>query len=181
MWVIEMDLNTYAADVAYFIAHELDTKKVEEIAKEIRKTNNRGHNIYVCGNGGSACTAEHLAQDLFKSCDINITSLVSNMSSVTAYGNDDGYENIFARQLKFSDSEDLLIVYSGSGNSKNILKALEEFPGRKIGILGYDGGHAAIICDVALVVPSFDMQICEDLHMVITHMIMKYLKVQNEA
>lgn len=157
----------------------LDTKKVEEIAKEIRKTNNRGHKIYVCGNGGSASTAEHLAQDLFKSCNVNITSLVSNTSCLTAYGNDDGYENIFARQLKFANSEDLLVVYSGSGNSKNILQALKEFKGTKIGILGYDGGKAKGMCDIALVVRSFDMQYCEDVHMVVTHMIMKYLKSGN--
>lgn len=172
---MEIMIETYLSDLA-ILMDSLPRDKLEEIAKEIRKVNNRGFKIYVCGNGGSASTAEHFAQDLFKSCNINVISLVSNMSSMTAYSNDDGYENVFSRQLKFADSDDLLIVYSGSGNSKNILEALKMFPGRKIGILGFDGGKAKDMCDIALVVESNDMQHCEDMHMVVSHMIMKYLK-----
>jgi D-sedoheptulose 7-phosphate isomerase len=154
----------------------LNLNTVEDIAKEIRRVNSRGHRIYICGNGGSASTAEHCAQDLFKSCDIYAISLTSNVSAITAYGNDDGYDKIFRNQLKFATSEDLLIVYSGSGNSKNILEALINFPGTKIGILGYDGGKAKNLCTIPLVIESFDMQYCEDMHMVVTHMLMKYLK-----
>lgn len=173
MWVINM-IEKYIKDIR-FLLYKLPKDKIETIAKEIKKINNQGHRIYVCGNGGSASTAEHLAQDLFKSADINITSLVSNMSSITAYGNDDGYDKIFAHQLKFANSDDLLIVYSGSGNSKNILEALKIFKGTKIGILGYDGGKAKDLCDISLVIESFNMQYCENMHMIITHMLMKYL------
>jgi D-sedoheptulose 7-phosphate isomerase len=169
-----MDFMKYKVSVIHLI-EQLSIEKVEEIAKEIRMRKNRAHKVYICGNGGSASTAEHLAQDLFKSCDVNAISLVSNTSSITAYGNDDGYDNIFAKQLKFACSDDLLIVFSGSGNSKNVIESIKAFKGTKIGILGYDGGKAKAFCDISLVIESFDMQHCEDMHMIVTHMLMKYL------
>ena len=90
--------------------------------------------IYICGNGGSASTANHFANDLVKMCKIPAISLCANEAVVMAYANDDGYENVFVNQLKvFLEPEDILITISGSGTSKNIVKAQRY--AKKIGCL----------------------------------------------
>ena len=105
--------------------------------------------------------------------------LSDNTGLLTAYANDDAYENVFSELCKaLISKEDLLIVVSGSGNSKNIINAINE--SKKIGaktlaILGYDGGEAINMADKVLHVPSFDMQICEDIFMIFGHMVMKSL------
>ena len=104
-------------------------------------------------------------------------SLCDNIGLITAYGNDLSYSDIFSGQIHaLMDEEDLLIAVSGSGNSINILKAIEAAKsenGKVLGVVGYDGGKMMPMCDYCVLVPSFDMQICEDFHLMFGHMVMK--------
>ena len=142
-------------------------------------------NIFICGNGGSAGNANHIANDLLYGAGklngkgLKIESLCANPSVITCLANDTGYENIFSEQLKVKGKEgDLLIVLSGSGNSKNVIKAAIEAKRMKIkvfSILGYDGGECKKISDHSLHTIINDMQISEDLQLIIFHMCMKIL------
>ena len=142
-----------------------------------------GRKIITCGNGGSASTASHYITDWAKMINLATGekfrgfSLVDNVGLITAYGNDLSYDEVFSGQCKaFLDKGDLLVAVSGSGNSPNILKAIEEannLGAATLGILGYDGGRAATLAQHSFIVPSFDMQICEDIHLMFGHMVMK--------
>ena len=142
-----------------------------------------GKKIVTCGNGGSASTASHYITDWAKMINLATNekfrgvSLVDNVGLITAYGNDLSYEEVFSGQCKaLLDEGDLLITVSGSGNSPNILSALRqanEMGAHTLGILGYDGGEAAKIAHHSFIVPSFDMQVCEDIHLMFGHMVMK--------
>ena len=129
--------------------------------------------VYICGNGGSAANAIHIANDLL-SVGVRAHPLTADVSTLTAIANDFGYDNVFSRQLEvFADPGDLLIVLSGSGNSPNILKALEV--GKKIGMETWavvGGGRAGAIADRVFSPDTFDgpfMQIAEEYQLYIGH------------
>ena len=134
--------------------------------KDIAKAIKQADYVYIAGNGGSASTANHFANDLVKVCGVKAISLSSNEAIVTAYANDTGYENIFYNQLKvFLKNDDLLITISGSGISKNIVKAIK-FANQK-GIK-------------ACSFPTMKEEKCtmfeiEDLHLKLTHRIVRIL------
>ena len=142
--------------------------------------------LFLAGNGGSAANANHLAADLIYGVNqagrgtFQVHSLSANPSVLTCLGNDIGFENIFSHQLEaLAESGDLLLVFSGSGNSPNILQALKA--AKKIGVtsvalLGYDGGGAKALADLAIHFPIHDMQAVEDLHMIVGHLLMKVLR-----
>jgi len=97
---------------------------MNSLITELKRVRRERKSVFICGNGGSASTANHFANDLVKMCGIKAISLCSNEAIVMAYGNDDGYENIFVNQLKvFFEEGDILITISGSGTSKNIVRA----------------------------------------------------------
>ncbi len=122
--------------------------------------------VYIIGNGGSASTANHLANDLVKMCGIKAISLCANEAVVMAYANDDGYENIFYKQLRvFFKPDDLLITISGSGTSKNIVKALEY-------VKRLEGKYFSFPTMKEM---NCDMQAAEDAHLQIVHKIAKEL------
>ncbi len=141
--------------------------------------------LYLCGNGGSAGNAMHLANDLVYGIAKNSRTgmrahaLPANVSVVTCLANDLDYSEIFAAQLKvFARPGDLLLVLSGSGNSPNILRALEtakELDMVSFAILGYSGGKAKSMADEAIHFPVDDMQIAEDIQLVVGHMIVQWL------
>lgn len=145
----------------------------------------RDKKIVTCGNGGSASTASHYITDWAKMTNLATGqkfrgfSLVDNIGLVTAFGNDLAYEDVFSGQCEaLLDQGDLLVAVSGSGNSPNILKALSaasELGAATLAILGYDGGQAIGLADHSFLVPSFDMQVCEDIHLMFGHMTMKTL------
>ena len=145
----------------------------------------KGSGVFMAGNGGSAANANHLATDLIYGVNakgqgtLRVHSLASNPSVMTCLGNDTGYENIFANQLEaLAQPKDLLLVFSGSGNSPNILKLLEVARRLKvstISFLGFDGGKAKPLSDYPLHFPIYDMQAVEDLHMIAAHLLMKNL------
>ncbi|MDB2434695.1 SIS domain-containing protein [Luminiphilus sp.] len=144
-----------------------------------------GKKIITCGNGGSASTASHYITDWSKMANLATGnkfrgfSLVDNVGLITAFGNDLSYDEVFSGQCRsVLDPGDLLLAVSGSGNSPNIIAAIEEanlMGAHTLGILGYDGGAAAGIADHSFIVPSFDMQVCEDIHLMFGHMVMKTL------
>lgn len=145
----------------------------------------RNGQVFLCGNGGSDGNANHLANDFLYGVarasgrGIRVLSLTANSSIVTCLGNDLGYAEIFSRQLlTLAQPGDLLIALSGSGNSANIVGALET--SRKIGvksfaILGFDGGKALALADHAIHFPVHDMQLAEDLQLIVGHMVMQRL------
>jgi D-sedoheptulose 7-phosphate isomerase len=144
-----------------------------------------GNQIFVMGNGGSASTASHWACDINKGClcgnsrRFRMICLNDTIPTVLAYANDVGYEDIFVEQLKnFFQSSDVVIGISGSGNSKNVLKAIEYAKrngGFTVGLCGYSGGRLYQMVDIPLLVKINDMQKVEDVHMIVVHMTMQRL------
>jgi D-sedoheptulose 7-phosphate isomerase len=174
----------------YLEAHQALAGKINKTSLErsielVRNTFESGKKIITCGNGGSASTASHYITDWNKMVNLATgrpfrgVSLCDNVGLITAYGNDFSYDNVFSGQLAaIADEGDLLIAISGSGNSTNILKAVEyanEYGINTLGVIGYDGGKLMPMVKHAFLVPSFDMQLCEDVHLMFGHMVMKTL------
>jgi len=158
---------------------------VADLATAFRRAWDEKKTIYLCGNGGSAGNAVHLANDFTygvgveRGIGMRIEALPANPSVITCLANDIGYENIFAEQLRVkADPGDVLVVFSGSGNSPNVVKALEM--GNSLGmqtfaVLGYSGGKCKAIAQHSIHFPIDDMQIAEDLQLIIGHMVMQRL------
>lgn len=173
----------------YFDEHqrvvtELSHDAIDRIADILVEAHRSGRTLYIFGNGGSASLASHLACDLGKGTayrnggtKLRVMSLADNIAILTAWANDVSYEEVFAEQLKnFVQPEDVAFAISGSGNSKNVLKALQaarEAKAITVGITGFQGGKMKDLCDVCAVVPSNDMQIIEDLHLAMAHSIFR--------
>ena len=144
-----------------------------------------GKQVITCGNGGSAYAASHYIADWNKMANLATgrkfhgISLCDNIGMVTAFANDVAFDDIFAGQLKaILDKDDLLIAISGSGNSPNVVKAVEyanQAGADTLAVVGYDGGKLKRIAKHSVWVPSFDMQLCEDVHLMFGHMVMKTL------
>lgn len=162
-----------------------DWSPVSRLAKEILLAYKEGRHVFLCGNGGSAANAMHISNDFLcpqakiKGKGIKVTALPANQAVLTCLANDIGYEDIFSYQLeRLGSKRDILIVLSGSGNSRNILKAVDT--AKKIGIstyaiLGFDGGKCLKSVDTAIHFPINDMQIAEDLQLIVGHMLMQWL------
>jgi D-sedoheptulose 7-phosphate isomerase len=145
-----------------------------------------GKQVFTLGNGGSASTASHMAADLAKNTigpnmrRFRILSLNDNAAIVTALANDLGYENVFREQLEnLIMPGDLLIAISASGRSPNVLKALRYARSQcaeTACLLGFDGGEAASLCDVAIVVPSDHYGMIEDVHLIINHILVDFFQ-----
>lgn len=171
-------INRLAKALEYF-PHEQFEAMVDIILSAQR--NNK--TIFVMGNGGSSSTASHWVCDMNKGCSygreqrFRMICLNDNMPTILAYGNDVGYEAIFIEQLKNLLNEgDVVIGISSSGNSVNIVKAIEYSKTRgaiTIGLMGYAGGKLLDIAGIAIHIPVEDMQIVEDIHMIVVHMTMQ--------
>ena len=142
--------------------------------------------VFLCGNGGSAANAIHIANDFIygignrSDAAMKVHALTANQSILTCLANDISYADIFSYQIEvLGQRNDILIALSGSGNSPNIIKVIET--AKNIGmhtfaILGYDGGRCLAIAEESIHVPINDMQISEDLQLVVGHMIMQWLR-----
>jgi D-sedoheptulose 7-phosphate isomerase len=162
-----------------------DWSPVERLAYDLRDCWQTGRQVFFAGNGGSGGNANHLANDFLYALSktpgsgLRVHSLSANPSVITCLANDEGYDQVFSLQLAvLARKGDVLITFSGSGNSPNILKALEE--GKKIGmtsyaVLGFSGGKAKALADVPIHFAIDDMQISEDAQMIIGHMLMQWL------
>lgn len=156
------------------------------VCEALATARQRKATVFLAGNGGSAANANHLATDLIHGANaggkgtFRVHALSANPSVLTCLGNDTGYENVFAKQLEaLAQAGDLLLVFSGSGNSPNVLRALEAARRLKvfsISFLGFDGGKAKSLSDLALHFPIHDMQVAEDLHMIAAHLLLKNLQ-----
>ena len=156
-----------------------DTKIIEKIIKILITARDNKKKVFVMGNGGSGSTSSHLVSDLLKTAitkdnkRFSAISLVDNMPVILAWANDSGYNNIFSEQVKNNISKgDILIGFSGSGKSQNIINAFTV--GKKcgsicIGITGMSGGKFSKICDICLIVPSNDMLTIESIHLILCH------------
>lgn len=162
-----------------------DWENVEKLALDLRECWEAGRQVFLCGNGGSAANAIHLANDFLYGIGghthpgIRVQALTANPAVLTCLANDINYEQVFAEQLAvFGRPKDLLIVLSGSGNSANIQAVLREAKERKIksyAVLGFSGGICKALADVPIHFAIDDMQISEDLQMVVGHMLMQCL------
>lgn len=171
-------------ETLHVVTREMDWSPVEVLGKALCEAVQQGRRVYLCGNGGSAGNAVHLANDFLYGIApdgnaMKVEALAANTSVLTCLGNDIGYENIFSHQLKVkAEVGDILIVLSGSGNSPNIVSALEEAAQKSMqsfAILGYSGGKAKALADVTIHFPVDDMQIAEDTQLIVGHMLMQHL------
>jgi D-sedoheptulose 7-phosphate isomerase len=144
-----------------------------------------GQQVFFCGNGGSAGNAIHLANDFLYGIakrtggGMKVQALSANPAVITCLANDVGYDHIYSEQLAvLGQSGDLLVVLSGSGNSPNILRVLEQAKTMSVkscAILGYTGGRCKSLADLAIHFPVDDMQVAEDMQLVVGHILMKWL------
>ena len=158
---------------------------VAELAADLRACWRDGRRVFLCGNGGSAGNAAHLANDFLYGISkqfgsgIRVCALSANSSILTCLANDCGYDAVFSMQLAVQGSAgDVLIALSGSGNSPNIVNAIEQAKTMRLksyAILGYDGGKAKPLADVVIHFNVHDMQMSEDLQLIVGHMAMQWL------
>ncbi len=163
----------------------LDVKEIESAISLIMDKLAKGKRIAVCGNGGSALAASHYITDWNKMVNLktgqrfNGICLSDNVGIVTAYANDLSYVSIYSEQVKsLLLPDDLLITISGSGKSQNVVRATEvanEMEVTTLAICGYDGGDLKKISKQSVWIKSYDMQLCEDAHVMFGHIVMKSL------
>jgi len=176
--------NTYVQRIENVLNH-FSWEPVLQLSLSLQQVWITGNTVFLCGNGGSAGNAIHLANDFIYGIDkkngvgLKVEALTANASILTCLANDEGYENIFSQQLKVkANRDDVLIVLSGSGNSQNVVRALEV--GNNIGmktfaILGYTGGKCKQLSQYPIHFEIDDMQISEDLQLIVGHICMQWL------
>ena len=187
--------NTFSSTAKEYLNRLQDSfnqeilESIEALAHEIRKAWIEGHNVFICGNGGSAANAMHMANDFhygIGACGpapvlpgLRVEALPANAGVITCLANDTGYDNIYAHQLKAKGLPgDLLIALSGSGNSPNIVKALEVATSQKMktfAILGFSGGRCLELAQNPIHFTIDDMQIAEDAQLIVGHLCMQWL------
>ena len=160
---------------------KIDTGRVLQAIDWFDEALAQRKHIFVCGNGGSASTASHFACDMVKGASFNresrfrIMALTDSLPTLTAYSNDVSYECVFAEQLKnFAQPGDIVMCISGSGNSPNVVRAMEyanSIGCKTIALTGRDGGKLGPLAQLNLQVPVPHMGRIEDAHMIICHMI----------
>jgi D-sedoheptulose 7-phosphate isomerase len=170
----------YLTDLASLLP-KLDTKRIGEAITAVRKVRDDNKTIYICGNGGSASIASQMVVDMVKGASFKkkarfkMIGLTDNLPTVTAYANDEGYEVVFVEPLKnFATAGDLLIAISGSGNSPNVLRAVEyanSIGCTTMGLTTGEGGKLKDLAKLPLLVPSRHMGRLEDSFFILTHII----------
>jgi D-sedoheptulose 7-phosphate isomerase len=175
--------QTYKADLLKAI-ETIDLEKVNQAIEILVRARDEGRRIFVCGNGGSASTASHFVCDMVKGASFNrstrfrIMALTDSLPTITAYSNDVGYECVFVEQLKnFAEPGDVLMAISGSGNSPNVLRAVEyanSIGCRTIALSGRDGGKVGPMAQLNIQVSNPHIGRIEDGHMAVMHMICYY-------
>ncbi len=177
-------MRTYLRELNAVLA-AMDTAQIEALARLFRAAYDQGRTIFLMGNGGSASTASHWACDLNKGAcfhlqrKFRVMALTDNLPTILALANDVDYECVFVEQLKnFSQPGDLVVGISASGNSANVLRAVEYANQQgcaTAGLCGFDGGRLKRLVGCCVHVPSHDMQIVEDVHLVVGHLLMRML------
>lgn len=175
---LKTSLTAYATDTAARLM-KTDFGKLAEIGERLLKAKAEGHTVFLMGNGGSAATASHVTNDLVKGCRVGDTPgfrafcLSDSNALVTCLANDFSYEEIYTILLRtYAKAGDVVLAFSGSGNSPNIVHALKtarEMGLATVGLGGRDGGKMKALCDVLLIAPTDSMEMLEDMHLVYFH------------
>ena len=162
----------------------IDIRAVERGIEMLAEAREKNRHIFVCGNGGSASTASHFVTDMVKGASYNrksrfrIMALTDSLPTITAYSNDVGYDCIFAEQLKnFAEPKDVFIAISGSGNSPNVVCAMEYANSvgcETIALVGRDGGKLGPMAKLQIRVAEPHMGRIEDGHLIVCHMFCYY-------
>ena len=182
------DIRDYLA-LEIEILKKLDVEQINAALNLLDETRQKKGRIYICGNGGSAATASHFQSDFNKGVSEYIDvpfrfhCLNDNVATLMAIANDIGYEEVFRFQLRNNlEENDVLVAISGSGNSHNVIRAVEyakEHGCKIIGLTGFSGGKLKELSDISLHAPVNSMQVTEDIHMIFDHLMMsifyKYL------
>ena len=184
----EPGFQAFSKDYVHCLKRALDllpAEPLEALAHSLMTAWKQRRQVFIFGNGGSAGNAVHLANDFLYGISkelghaLRVTALPANSAVITCLANDQGYDGIFFRQLAvLAEPGDVAIALSGSGNSPNILRALEHCAANGIesfAVLGYSGGKAKTLASHAIHVPVDDMQISEDLQLVVGHLMMQWL------
>lgn len=171
-------LTEYCAELGRALAN-LPLERFEELVRLLESAYREEHQVFLIGNGGSGATASHIVCDLNKGVSYGLSKrframcLSDNVATMMAYANDVSYEEIFVEPLKnFLRPGDLVIGLSGSGNSPNVLKAIDyanRHGAHTVGLSGYSGGKLAKLVHTSLVAPLDDMQKSEDTHLILLH------------
>ncbi len=190
MYKSSKNCQEYMEQYGQYLAGLLSTlnhKRVSKVADCFLKARNRNATIFFTGNGGSAATASHFAQDIGEiGRKANVKPfktmcLTESISCITALANDYGYDGIFTHQMEnLFKKGDILVALSASGNSPNIVEAVrlaKKLKGTTVGFVGFDGGKLAKICDYVVQVdtPKGEYGPVEDIHVILDHMISTYL------
>src|SRR5215831_218838 len=175
--------SLYKSDLVQAI-EAVELEKVNEAISVLKQARDQNRHVFVCGNGGSAATASHFACDMVKGASFGrasrfrIMALTDCLPTITAYSNDVSYDCVFAEQLKnFAQPGDVVMAISGSGNSPNVLRAMEyanSMGCRTIALTGRDGGKLAPLAEVNIQAKIPHMGRIEDVHMIVAHMIAYY-------
>ncbi|MFN8473995.1 MAG: SIS domain-containing protein [Anaerolineae bacterium] len=174
-----MDLKTYAAAMAD-VMQRIPTHSVDESTRVLLDAYERDATIFVIGNGGSATTATHFALDIAKNPvpdaktrRVRCVALTDNIAALTAWANDTSYDHIFEEQMgSLWRPGDVLLVITGSGNSPNVVRAVEwanAHAGTTVGLLGRGGGRCASLCHATVDVPHMDYGLIETVHLAVCH------------
>jgi len=167
---------------------EINISAVERLAAEIHSAYEEGRFVFLCGNGGSGATSSHICEDLAKSTlervdfanadrkRLKVLSLTDNTSAILAWANDEGFDRVFVEQLKsLASADDILIAVSGSGNSPNVLNAIDWANRARLrtwGLTGFDGGKLRDMAQESIHIPLDDMGLVESIHLLLFHWIL---------
>jgi phosphoheptose isomerase len=186
-----VDYLKFYADSLYTGLMSVDKNELEKAFKLLEKTMRLKKRVYVAGNGGSAAIGEHLCCDWMKGTyvenkfSLSVVSLTANSSLLTAISNDFGYEHSFSFQLKtLAQKDDVLVLISSSGNSKNIIEALKlaKKTGMKvIGLSGFSGGMLKKHADISLYVPIYNYGLVEDAHQALMHILTQVVNLNYDS
>jgi D-sedoheptulose 7-phosphate isomerase len=188
---LERYVHAYVAETKAALDAPYLLEGLRQVVPLLLKARAEGRTVFFFGNGGSAATSSHMSQDLGKLTIVEgrkrfrSVSLTDPLPLILAWANDRSYAEVFAEQVKSQGRPgDLVVGISGSGNSPNVLRGLEE--ARKLGLttvgfIGTGGGKMTSLCDVAVVVPSANMQHIEDLHHIMLHLLTAYLRDEHPA
>lgn len=188
-------MKDYTQDISEYFEREkqvidaINKQQLSQVMNLLEQAREEGRQIFIMGNGGSAATASHYVCDFNKGVSIHknkryrFICLNDNVPTMMAYANDISYGDVFVEPLQnFYNEGDVVVGISGSGNSENVVRALDwakKHNAITIAITGYDGGKLHRIADYGVNIPVNDMQITEDLHMMLDHCMMKILAMNN--
>ncbi len=183
-----MDRVQSYIDEMHLTLDQLPIDPINDLIEILYDARLSGKQVFIMGNGGSAATASHFVCDLSKNTRLDgwppfrVIGLTDNIASLTAYANDEGYQNVFSQQLaNLVRPGDIVIGISASGNSPNVLNAIQfanEAKTQTVGFTGFDGGQLGKMVDLHIHVPSDSIEQVEDIHLMLEHMVCKALKEQ---